>query len=96
MSRGDLVKLKADVEKALVNLEQKHKSDAKKAMEDAAKKFGFSVEELVGKQKTTRSKSAAKYRNPADPKQTWSGRGRQPGWIKEGLAKGKKMSEFAI
>jgi DNA-binding protein H-NS len=37
-----------------------------------------------------------KYRNPANPKQTWTGRGRQPGWIKDGLAKGKKLADFAI
>lgn len=28
---------------------------------------------------------AAKYRNPADPSQTWSGRGRQPAWFAAAL-----------
>jgi DNA-binding protein H-NS len=27
---------------------------------------------------------------------TWSGRGRQPGWIKEALAKGKGLDDFLI
>ncbi len=97
MSRNELIKLKGDVEKALANHEQKQKADAKKAIEDAAKKFGFTVDELVGKSRGgKKTKGAPKYRNPADPAQTWSGRGRQPGWIKEALGKGKKMSDFAI
>ena len=97
LSKADLQKLKADVEKALTTIDQKKKEDAKKAAEEAAKKFGFSLDELVGKARGKAAKtSVAKYRNPANPKQTWTGRGQQPGWIKDGLAKGKKLAEFAI
>jgi DNA-binding protein H-NS len=96
MSKSDLEKLKGDVEKTLASLEQRRKADAKKAAEEAAKKFGFSLGDLVGREKAKRGGAPAKYRNPADPSQTWSGRGRQPGWIKDGLAKGKKLAEFAI
>ena len=34
------------------------------------------------------AKVAPKYRNPADPSQTWSGRGRQPRWFKAAIRKG--------
>ena len=30
---------------------------------------------------------APKYRNPDNPEQTWTGRGRQPTWVKEALKK---------
>ncbi|MDH3263227.1 MAG: H-NS histone family protein [Paracoccaceae bacterium] len=96
MSKSDLEKLKGEVEQALASLVQRRKAEAKKAAEDAAKKFGYSLGDLVGKERGKKGASPAKYRNPANPSQTWSGRGRQPGWIKEGLAKGKKLSEFAI
>lgn len=96
MSRKELVKLKGEVEKALATIEKRKKAEAKKAIEDAAKKHGFSLNEILGKQKTTRKKSVAKYKNPNDPEQTWSGRGRQPVWVKEALSKGKKLSDFAI
>lgn len=95
MSRGDLVKLKADVEKALANQDNKLKAEAKKAAEDAAKKYGFSLGDLLGRERSKKG-GVAKYRNPANGNQTWSGRGRQPGWIKEGLAKGKSLDDFAI
>ena len=37
-----------------------------------------------------------KYRNPAEPAQTWSGRGKQPRWLSEQLGAGKKLDDFRI
>ncbi|WP_316173208.1 H-NS histone family protein [Bradyrhizobium sp. SZCCHNRI2049] len=37
-----------------------------------------------------------KYRNPAEPSQTWSGRGSQPRWMRNALKLGKKISDFEI
>ena len=41
-------------------------------------------------------KVAAKYRNPANPKETWSGRGMQPRWLANETSKGRKLDEFLI
>ena len=37
-----------------------------------------------------------KYRNPADPAETWSGRGKQPLWLAALIAQGRKAEEFLI
>jgi DNA-binding protein H-NS len=37
-----------------------------------------------------------KYRNPADPAETWAGRGRQPRWVTEQLRSGRKLDDFRI
>ncbi len=37
-----------------------------------------------------------KYQNPANPGQTWSGRGRQPAWMVAQLKSGKKLDDLAI
>lgn len=37
-----------------------------------------------------------KYRNPNDPSETWSGRGKQPRWLKAQLRAGKKLSDLLI
>jgi DNA-binding protein H-NS len=37
-----------------------------------------------------------KYRNPADPAETWAGRGRQPRWLTEQLKSGRKLDDFRI
>ena len=44
----------------------------------------------------TLGKVAPKYRNPANPKETWTGRGKQPRWLAAHTAKGKKVEEFLI
>ena len=41
-------------------------------------------------------KVAPKYRNPANAKETWTGRGKQPRWLAELTSKGKKVEEFLI
>jgi len=37
-----------------------------------------------------------KYRNPARPLETWSGRGKQPRWLTAELRSGKKLDDFRI
>ena len=41
-------------------------------------------------------KVAPKYRNPAKPSETWTGRGKQPRWLAAETAKGRKVEEFLI
>lgn len=77
-----------------------------------AKAEGYTVEELFGQAngtakpanapaKSSRAgvklgKVAPKYRNPANPKETWAGRGKQPRWMAVLTAKGKKVEDFLI
>jgi len=37
-----------------------------------------------------------KYRNPGDPGQTWTGRGKRPRWFAAALAAGKKDKDLLI
>ena len=39
---------------------------------------------------------AAKYRNPDNPSENWSGRGRKPKWVEEKLSAGRSLEELAI
>jgi DNA-binding protein H-NS len=41
-------------------------------------------------------KVAPKYRNPGNPKETWTGRGKQPLWMAALVKKGKKPEDFLI
>ena len=43
-----------------------------------------------------RGKVAPKYRNPTDPGITWTGRGRQPIWVREHLENGGVIESIAI
>ncbi|MDQ3040286.1 MAG: H-NS histone family protein [Pseudomonadota bacterium] len=44
----------------------------------------------------TLGKVAPKYRNPANPKETWAGRGKQPRWMSAETSKGRKLEDFLI
>jgi DNA-binding protein H-NS len=37
-----------------------------------------------------------KYRNPTEPSETWSGRGKQPRWLAAALKTGHTIEEFVI
>lgn len=37
-----------------------------------------------------------KYRNPNEPSETWSGRGKQPRWLTSALKSGRAIEEFVI
>jgi DNA-binding protein H-NS len=41
-------------------------------------------------------KVEAKFRNPDNPSETWSGRGKTPRWLARLIATGRKLDEFRI
>jgi DNA-binding protein H-NS len=45
---------------------------------------------------TKGSTVAPKYRNPANPTETWSGRGKHPRWMAAEIANGRKAEDFLI
>ncbi|MCU9836635.1 H-NS histone family protein [Ruegeria sp. WL0004] len=98
MSRKDLVALRSKLDAAIKEAENKERQEALKAAERAAAEFGFSLSELASepRKSTKGTKATAKYRNPADPEQTWSGRGRKPQWIHDALHAGADISDLEI
>ena len=97
MSLDDLKKLQKDVGKAIDSYADKQRKAALAAAEAAARENGFSLAELTGLTvKKSKDVSPPKYRHPENPEQTWTGRGRQPDWMKDALANGKSKDEFLI
>ena len=95
MSLNELRDLRNKVERAITSYEDRRRKTALAAVEMAAREHGFNLSELAG-MKATRSKIAAKYVNPADAAQTWSGRGRKPRWVQEYLDSGRSIDDLAI
>lgn len=99
MSLDELNKLEGDIRKAKASLEKKRLKAARDAMEKAAREFGMSVSEVLGKAAPAKKSSGgapAKYRNPENVSQTWSGRGRQPEWYKKAVESGAKPESLEI
>ena len=40
--------------------------------------------------------SKPKYRDPSKPENTWAGKGKKPGWLKEKLEAGASLDDFLI
>ena len=61
---------------------------------------GYTFEDVFGVARPGKRRGtgsvAPKYRNPADPEQTWSGRGKRPRWFNDALKAGKKEKDLAI
>ena len=97
MTAKELEAYRADVEAALAAAKKRDKKEARLAAEAAAAKFGFTLAELVGNAPAKSAKTGApKYANPANPAQTWTGKGRQPQWYKDAIAAGTDPSKLEL
>jgi len=109
-SVAKLKKEAAKIEKAINTKESRERKVVLAKLKTVAKQGGFELSELVGdgrpagKKKATgkkatakkRAKAAIKFKNPKDPTQTWTGRGRQPRWVAAHLDKGGKIEALKI
>jgi DNA-binding protein H-NS len=80
MPLKELLALDAKIKLAIAEKRISERHDLKAKMEELARASGFSVGELFGR-KGKGGNGVAKYRNPKDPSQTWTGRGRRPLWM---------------
>ena len=95
MSLKDLLELELKVQQAISNARERERSEVKLALAKLAEKRGFTVAELYGGRAKGKS-SVAKYANPANRSETWTGRGRKPNWLVAKLKRGAKLESFAI
>ena len=102
MSLKELVELEARVQKAIAAARDRDKAHLKEKMAEMAKTHGFSVNELFGGMRGAKgagkgkSLGVAKFANPENKSDTWTGRGRKPNWLLDRLKKGAKLNDFAI
>ena len=97
LSLKELKDLQSQVAKAITSFEDRRKKEAIAELEEKAKEMGFSLAELTGVPAVRkRAPAVAKYANPEDPSDTWSGRGRKPRWFDAALKAGQKPEDLAI
>lgn len=97
MSLKELKDLHGQVAKAIASFEDRKKKAALAELEEKAREMGFSLAELTGTvAPRKRAPATAKYANPDNASDTWSGRGRKPRWFAEALAAGRKPEDLAL
>lgn len=93
----ELKDLQTQVAKAVASFEDRKRKEALAELEEKARAMGFSLAELTGTPSVRkRAPATAKYANPANQSETWSGRGRKPRWFDGALKAGKKPEDMAI
>jgi len=69
------------------------------AIENRLRRLGGPIHSKQSQKKTARRpypRVAPKFRNPNEPSQTWTGRGKQPRWLTACLSSGRRIDDFRI
>jgi DNA-binding protein H-NS len=100
MSSAELRDLQEKVKRELKQRESQDLAKAREQIMAIAQSVGVPLKDLVaGSGPGTRAKTgsvAPRYRNPADASQQWTGRGRQPKWVKEWIEAGKDIAGLKV
>lgn len=100
MSITELHQLAKEIESQIKKTENAAKQKAREDIQKIAESVGLPLRDLIGTQSSSSQKPVkavpAKYQNPKDSSQKWSGRGRQPTWVKDHLEKGGAMDAMLI
>jgi DNA-binding protein H-NS len=99
LSLKELRQLQKDVEAAISDYKDREKRKALAEVEAFMREKGLNpadLSDLIGGKRGKKTVGTAKYANPADPSQTWTGRGRKPGWVTAHLEAGGALDSLAI
>lgn len=98
LSYAELIELRSEVDALIVTKQGEEKAALKEKLSELAKEKGFDLAEILGNGKGRRGmKVAVKYRDPNNPENTWTGRGRMPLWLVEAIKKrGVKRENFEV
>ena len=105
ISHLTVAQLKELQAKIPAEIQKRQTEDKQKVLDQIsalASSHGFSLDDLLGKKAGGKKggnagkKVAAKYRHPAQPELTWTGRGRKPAWVNDWLASGKTLESITI
>jgi DNA-binding protein H-NS len=96
-SYKELVEARGAIDAAIAKRKEEERAEVKRKLAELASDSGFELTELFGGKRAGRkAASGAKYRNPKDAAQTWTGRGRKPNWLVDALKQGAKIESFEI
>lgn len=97
MTIPELQNLSKEIDAQIKKAQDENRQHARDQIESIARAAGIPLKELISTQQKTSAKPVvAKYQNPANADQKWSGRGRQPTWVKDHLEQGGSLDGITI
>ena len=96
MPFAELLALRDEIDEVIDARKNEEKVALRQQLADMAREKGFNLDEVVGRS-VKRSAVDVKYRDPDNPENTWTGRGRMPRWMSALVKKrGVKKEDFLI
>jgi DNA-binding protein H-NS len=89
MSHAELAELRQRIDRLMAEKQNAARGEMRQKITEMLKARGLSVEEVFGKGRRGKGSVAIKYRDPKNPQNTWTGRGRMPRWL-AAATKGRK------
>ena len=96
LSESELKDVIANAEKALKSREKGKRKEVMAQIRELAASIDVGIEIFDKDKVKRRGQVPAKYQNPNDLSQKWSGRGMRPNWLKTLLDEGRSIEDFEI
>jgi DNA-binding protein H-NS len=93
MSFAELAQMQARIERLKIEKQNSERNELRQRIIAMAKEHGFEISDLFGKGRNGKASVAVKYRDPHNPENTWTGRGRMPRWLVAATKGGKAKRE---
>ena len=100
LSNEECEQLQQHLDKTKNKIRQQKASAVRKQIEELAASLGLSVDEVMNtvpsQPKKAKKPVEPRYRDPSEPTNTWTGRGKHPRWLATKIAEGAKLQDFLI
>lgn len=96
MSVGDLRNLQEQIKAEMKKREHQEVAKAREQILAIAQSVGVPLKDLIANGARKTGTVAVRYRHPNNATQQWTGRGRQPKWVKEWVDGGKSMDALRV
>lgn len=96
---ADLRKLQEQIKEEMKSREAQETQKAREQILAIAQGVGLSVQDLLargGKAAKKTGSVAVRFQHPENQSQKWTGRGRQPNWVKEWVDSGQALDKLRV
>lgn len=105
MTPAQLKELQKETERQMQRIRGEKVKEVRDMIKEMAQENDLSIEEIIepwakkGKNAGRKKRGGTvppKYRNPGNPSETWTGRGKKPAWVEEAIAAGQSLESMLI
>ena len=93
MSYAELAQMQTRIERLKIEKQNNERAELRERIVAMVKEHGFELSDIFGKSRKGKGSVAVKYRDPQNPENTWTGRGRMPRWLVAATKGGKVEKE---